>query len=170
MSVTTRRWRVVIALDFPMRQPEMVDEHGDPGFPAKLVFTTRVEQQTVSINGVTIGIRPWSGEPLPVEITGSLGLNREIIEIVLLVDRATTEDALTAIAPIVEQLVEGLSFDSQYASRPIMTTVSDVTQPVAIGESREFSQLTGFPLATFQQTAVLGQVEVTQAARLPQPS
>jgi hypothetical protein len=162
-----RKWRVGIAIDLPKRAPEMLDEHGNPGLPPVLVFTTRVDAQTAAFADVRLGIWPWNRDPLPVEITGPLHLDREIVELALLVGGATFQDALATASPIVEEIIESLSFEMHYASRPIMTRVIDVTEPVAVGDTREMAQLAGFPLAVFLQSAALGHVEIADMVRLP---
>jgi hypothetical protein len=61
-----------------------VDEYGNPDLPARLEFETRVEPQVANVGDVLVGLRPWSGEPLPAELTGPLLLHREIAEALFL--------------------------------------------------------------------------------------
>jgi len=166
MTDNVRTWRVVIQVDFPKREPPMIDEHGKPGLPPKLEFGSFIESQTRTIDGIRLGLRPYGGPALPVEITGSLGLQREIGEMAFVLSAPSANDALSAVAPLAEAVIEDLSFQLQYAIRPISASVIDVTEPVSPGETREMMQMVGFPLAKFLQSAALGHIEVQEQAVL----
>jgi hypothetical protein len=107
------------------------------------------------------------GDQLPIEITGPLRLDREIVELVVLVEAPSASEALGEATPIAEEVVEHLSFETHYAVRPFGTRIVDVTEPIAAGEMRDFMQLSGFPLAKYLQSAALGHVEISDHPQLP---
>jgi hypothetical protein len=170
MTEGVRTWRLAIPLVIPKREPRMVDEHGVPGFPPKLEFTSRIVSETATIAGLRVGLRPWIEEPLPIEISGSFDFRLEVVELCVVVEAGTIQDALAGASPVVEEVLESVSFETQYALRPLMTRVVDVTAPVEAGEMREFVQLSGFPIPAFLQSVALGHIAVADATHLPSAS
>jgi hypothetical protein len=167
VEAEVRTWRVGIAFVFPKREPEMVDERGNPGFPKQLLFESRVAEQATRLGDMRVGLRAWPHGELPAEITGPLNFQFEVAELVVIAEAETDRAALEVASPIVDEVIEDLSFKSQFAVRPLMTSIHDVTTPVSVGDVRAFSQLAGYPLPAFLQSVALGHVAIAPEAQLP---
>jgi len=151
MSIKT--WQVTAQVVFPTHLPPDVDAEGNLQLPKQLRATSRVPVARREIDGAIVLIREGDTAAMP-QIQGDIRF--EVAEIVVRLDAEVEGpfDAAQAAVPVLDRVLESLSFQMQTALQIQSVRVLDITGSPTIGEDREFAQWSGFATPTFRPTSV----------------
>jgi hypothetical protein len=154
-----RTWRVEAVAVFPV-EVETVDEEGNPLVRAQL--TSRIPSAPGTFQGHEIRT-----EPVVLAEFQSGDEPQEPAAIVFHTQAADAPTAISTATPIIEDVIETLSFQMQQFLPVVRAELLDVTAPVSVGEERQavlFPYPAGPRLPRFQSFLPLGGV---RAALIP---
>lgn len=123
--------RTTASLAFPRAivPAEPPDEPG--GLPKRLATETRVPaRHTVRLDGVPVSLGPTSGEGPEIE-------GHDVAEIVVRLEETSLDEAVDRAQPILEAVVDSLSFQAQAALPVVALDVIDVTPTLEVGQERD---------------------------------
>lgn len=126
------RWRIRIALPLPdLMEAEF--EAGPPGAGPSAMRHVRWLQRsaTLAVGSSSARLQAWKGPGLPPQLAGA-----QVADLSLWIDAHDARDALDAATPLLEDLVDGLTFQLQRPITPVQLEVIDVTLPAVPGDER----------------------------------
>jgi hypothetical protein len=139
-----RTWAFVAVINFPLQLITPFSFH-EP-FPQSLKFDSRIPSNAkVEINGMSVSLKPWPRTTLPQESLGDLN---EAAALIISTEESTVENAQRRIEPILDFVLDFLSFQLQSGIRIVSLGAIDITPPIAEGMERdylEFPMPKGFP-------------------------
>lgn len=155
-KTSARRWRISLLTTFPKLLLSDVSQ----GFPAKLEFGSRIADSHASIDDVAVRLTPASGEfPELAQL-----LMRDPAYILVDIWAETPAAAVDLAAPVIDLVVDDLSFQLQEPLSMYSMRVLDVSPPLQVGEKREFAQWTGYDQYKLSRSTPMG---TTQTAAVP---
>jgi hypothetical protein len=159
-----RRWRISATIPFPRQL--VVVEPGEAGeaMPQKLGMDSRVPSQRRELDGVTTAIRRMTDPRLP-EVAG-LADQYDAAELLVEIDAESAFEALERAHPLLDLILDRLSFDLQATLTILQTNVRDVTPPVAVGDERDVSIFASYPGDKFARAEDLGSTSTEQTPSL----
>ena len=149
-----RRWRIRAIVPFPKQLVAVEPPPAGEVFPKKLGFTSRIVAEQREVQGLMIALAPTS-HPLVPQQEG-LADQIEAAELLVEVDGDSAFAAVERAHPVLELVLDRLSFDMQAALSIIHTDVTDVTPPLAAGEERDHSTYASYPGDKFARSEDLG--------------
>lgn len=160
---SVRTWRIVAAINFPVEPAPASPPAPGEVLPQRLTTVSRIpDGASLEANGITIKLQSWPGPPFPaLPFVGPSGVPDEPAALVFFMATDTPELALEKLEPLLESLLDGLSFQLQTAIRAFQLEALDVTPPVAVGMTRRFLLYpypNGYPSAKFLQSVPLGNI------------
>lgn len=155
-------WRIVAVLNFPVQLASASPPVSGEVLPQKLTTVSRIpDRASLEENGITIKLQSWPGPPFPTLPFGPSGVPDEPAALVFVTPCDTAAHALEKVEPLLESLLDGLSFQLQTAIRVLQLEVLDVTPPLAEGMKRSllfYPFPNGYPSAKFLQSVPLGNI------------
>ena len=141
-------------MPFPKRLvPVEPPDEGDL-LPKRLGYESRVRNGTRELGGLTVALRTTEHPSVPQQ--EGLSSTHEAAELVVQLRGRDPMQALQEAQPIIEFVIDRLSFDLQAPLYIGQTEVIDVTPPVEVGEQREMLVFAGYPLDKFARSVDVG--------------
>lgn len=146
-----RTWHLNTLVLFPNDFPIPIGDGGEMQLPEQLVPVSRIPDEQVEIQGVHVRIRE-AAHQLPVDAA----LQFSTAEIVVRIEGEieTPEGAVSHGAPVLDEVLESLSFQMQFGMHTSSLDVLDMTGNPEVGELREHSTNGDFATPTFGRTAI----------------
>jgi hypothetical protein len=146
-----RTWRIESVVAVPL---ELIatDETGE--FLPQMQSASRITRTAGVFGAAEVAVEPVELAYFQIEL-------REPVALRFQVAAADAPAAIKAATPVVEDVVESLSFQMQQLVPVVQAEALDVTPPVEVGEEREallFPYPHGVPLPKFQASVQLGGV------------
>ncbi len=163
VGTVARLWRVTTALIVPTQAPMAPDG----GLPQKLEFHSRMPEQTQVYGDITIAIR----KPREADYSQLYGNNpqNEVVELVADVPAGSeVMSAIEKLAPMLESLVDLISFEMGASLGLGQMTVTDITPPLSIGDERASSIFTGSPLDRNARAVEMQAIQGVLLGQLPE--
>ncbi len=155
-------WRIVAVINFPVETREASPPAPGEFWPQKLTTVSRIPDGfTLDVDGISITLQSWPGPPLPPLLFRPSGIPDEPAALVSFTDADTPELAIGKMEPLLEPLLDSLSFQLQIAIRVFQLEALDVTPPVGVGMTRRcllYPYPNGYPSAKFRQSIPLGNI------------
>lgn len=149
----TRTWHVTADVVFPNHFPTDVDEEGKPQLPEQLTPQSRIPTAQREIDGARVFVYEGDRQSIP-QIRDDLRFSAGQLVVRLDSDAedpmAATQDAM----PVLDRVLESLSFQMQTALQIHGVRVIDLTGSPVVGEERIYGQWSGFATPTFRPTSV----------------
>lgn len=153
-------WRIVAVINFPIQPIPASAPIPGQVLPQKLTTASRIlDRCTLNSHGISVVLRSWPGPPFSPLPPGPSGIPDEPAALVFFMRSKTPELALQKVEPLIEALLDELSFQLQTAVRVFQLEALDVTPPVATCMERRFLLYpfpNGYPSAKFSQSMLLG--------------
>lgn len=126
-------WRIVAVINFPMHLALK-----SPPFPGQTIKAdSRIpDEPSLEVDGISVRLRPWPGPPIPSFASRRL---EEPAALVFFLAAENHYLAYENLEPLLEELLDSLSFQLQMAIHVFKLEALDVTPPVAVGMERYFS-------------------------------
>lgn len=151
-----RRWRITLLTTFP--KSVLSDLTG--GFPNKLEFGSRIRTSATEVNGTSVRLMQAEGEVPELAHVHMQDPAHLLFEVTALDPSGAVELA----GPVIDLVVDDLSFQLQEPLPMYSMRVLDVTPPLVIGDQREFMQFSGYDQYKLSRTTPMG---TTQTALVP---
>lgn len=155
-------WRIVAVINFPVQLVPGSPPAPGGVLPQSLTTLSRIpDGATLEVDDINIKLRSWPGPSFPPLPFGPSGVPDEPCALVFTTDSNTPTSVLEKVDPLLELILDGLSFQVQTAIRVLQLEVLDVTPPLAVGMTRRcllcpFPK--GYPSPKFVQSVPLGNV------------
>jgi hypothetical protein len=149
-----RVWKFVAVINFPMQLSAASPPSPGSPFPQSLRSNSRIPSNaTVEISGISVSLKKWPGSPFPPESVGDMN---EAAALIIITEDDNINHALERIDPILDSILDFLSFQVQSEIRILLLEAIDITPPISEGMERdylEFPRPVGYPsprsLSTF---------------------
>jgi hypothetical protein len=146
--VAIRAWRVRLVTWFPKTLLSDMSK----GMPDKLEFGTRVGKSSANVNGVSVSLGPAA----PAAEDSADLIAPDPVFLTFDVAAVGAVDALEVAQPVIDTVIDDLSFQLQEPLRISSMTVLDLTPPVTAGDEREFMQYTGYDQFKLSRSTAMG--------------
>jgi hypothetical protein len=147
-----KTWQVTAEVLFPNEFPIEVVE-GAPRPAEVLEPKSRIPAQQRELDGFTVFIRPGDPQRVP-GAEGDIRVAVASLTARMESEAQTPTAAAEAAMPLLDRILESLSFQMQCALQIDALGVVDMTGEPAVGDMRALARWSGFPRPTFQLTAV----------------
>ncbi len=132
-----RVWRFVAVINFPMQLSAASPPSPGSPFPHSLRRNSRIPSNaTIEISGISVSLKKWPGSPFPPESVGDMN---EAAALIIITEDDNINHAQEIITPILDSVLDFLSFQLQSAIRVMQLEAIDITPPISEGMERDYS-------------------------------
>jgi len=162
-SPTSRLWRVSTVLVAPTAVPIAA-----PGPPEHVEFQSRIPEQTKTYGDTTIAIAKFSEEHYPRDQYGD-SPQIECLELMAHVSAGVGAiSAVEKLGPMLETLIDLMSFEMGASLSLGHMDVLDITSPVSIGDERTLCIFSSSPLDRHVRSIEMQAIQGALLGRLPE--
>jgi hypothetical protein len=145
-----RTWQVTAQVIFPTHIPMDIDSEGQAQLPSQLKPVSRIPKSYRELDGTRIFLRESENQQFLDDFRYSVG------ELIVRLDSSGADpiSAVQVASPIIDRVLESLSFQMQSALPIAALGVIELTGSPMVGEERPCAQWSGFATPTFRPASI----------------